>query len=104
MNTLGKSRSEKCRECVEPVPWLAWPYNLCYNMTMKKHKKDLISLIYSKSKYWGKHVIILGDRIFTAKTGTTASRLLEKLIMKYPHETPVITYVPKADALILFIL
>lgn len=46
-------------------------------------------------------MIILGGKIFAAKTGAAASKLLENLVRKYPHETPTLTYIPKADALIL---
>ena len=67
---------------------------------MKKQQK-LINLVYSNSKYFGKHVILLGGKIYAAKTGSGASKMLEKLMKKHPAETPIITYVPKADALIL---
>lgn len=65
-------------------------------------KDKLLNLAYSSNKYWGKHVIILGGKIYPAKNGAGASKLLERLVKKYPSETPIITYIPKAEALILF--
>ena len=69
-----------------------------------KRKKDLLNLAYSDPRYWGKHVVILGGKIFSTKTGAASSKLLEKLVRKYPEETPLITYIPKAETLILLIL
>ena len=68
---------------------------------MTKDQKRLINLIYSDSKYLGKHVIIMHGKIYAAKNGKESSRLLEKLIKKYPSETPTVTYIPKSDSLIL---
>ncbi|OGC06229.1 hypothetical protein A2230_03095 [candidate division WOR-1 bacterium RIFOXYA2_FULL_36_21] len=68
------------------------------------NQKRLIDLIYSNSKYFGRHVVIIHGKIYSAKTGKEASRILEKAVKKYPLETPTITYVPKADSLILFSL
>ena len=67
-----------------------------------RKKKNLLNLAYANSKYWGRHIIILAGKIFSTKTGKEASKLLEILVKKYPKETPTITYIPKADALILF--
>lgn len=68
-----------------------------------KKKKKLINLVYSSARYFGKHVIILGGKIYTTKTGIQASKLLDKLMKKHPSDTPILTYVPKSDALILFV-
>ncbi|MBI5399239.1 hypothetical protein HZB07_01290 [Candidatus Saganbacteria bacterium] len=70
---------------------------------MKKKQQTLINLAYSNSKYFGKHVIILDGEIYAAKTGNQASKLLEKLMRKNPAETPILTYIPKTDALILIL-
>jgi hypothetical protein len=69
---------------------------------MTKRQK-LINLVYSNSKYWGRHVIILGDKIYSAKSGAKASKMLEELMKKNPSDTPTLTYVPKTDTLILFL-
>ncbi|PIP16202.1 MAG: hypothetical protein COX46_03675 [bacterium (Candidatus Ratteibacteria) CG23_combo_of_CG06-09_8_20_14_all_48_7] len=70
---------------------------------MKKRDdlKILYEKVYSEPKYKGKHIIIIGGRIFAAKTGLTASKMLEELIKKHPRSTPSLTYIPKADTLIL---
>ena len=57
--------------------------------------------IMGDPKYKGKHIIVVKGEVFTAKTGKLANTLLDKLEKRYPKEIPVITYVPKADTLIL---
>lgn len=57
--------------------------------------------IYGNPYYRGKHVVIVAGKVFTAKTGKTATKILKKVRCQYPKETPAITYIPKADALIL---
>lgn len=59
--------------------------------------------IMSNPAYKGKHVIIIAGKLFTAKTGREANRLLDKLEKQYPKEIPAITYIPKADTLILWL-
>lgn len=59
--------------------------------------------IMSNPVYKGKHVIMIEGKVFTAKTGKDANELLDKLEKKYPQAVPAITYIPKADALILWL-
>ena len=61
----------------------------------------LISQAYRNPKYQGKHIIVIGGKIYAAKTGKESARQLEELLKKYPKETPSITYIPKVDTLIL---
>lgn len=69
---------------------------------MKKTiSKNLIAKIYKDSKYKGKHIIIIGGKIYATKTGKAKSKLLDDLLKKYPKEIPTITYIPKIDSLIL---
>ena len=70
---------------------------------MTEKSKVLISKVYRDSKYSGKHVIIIGGKIYAKKTGSAKSELLEKLIKKYPEETPIVAYIPKEDALVLLL-
>ena len=50
-------------------------------------------------KYAGKHVAIVNDEVAAvADTAEKAYRIARK---KYPTEQPALTYIPKADALIL---
>lgn len=70
----------------------------------KKITKDMMINIMGDPAYRGRHIIMLGGKVFTAKTGTQANKILDKLEKKYPKEIPAITYVPKADTLILICL
>lgn len=69
---------------------------------MKKPTTDqLLSKAFKSPKYSGKHVIIIGGKVYATKTGAAASELLEKLLKKYPKEVPNITYIPSEETLIL---
>ena len=70
---------------------------------MKKNNTSpsLLVKIYQDPKYRGKHVVVINDKIYATKTGKAKSLLLEKLLKQYPDKTPIITYIPKADTLIL---
>jgi len=71
---------------------------------MKKHVPNLTMIsIMSNPLYKGKHLIVIAGKVFTAKTGKEANKILDKLEKKYPNEIPAITYIPKADALILWL-
>ena len=72
---------------------------------MKKQsgKITMAKIMSNASSYKGKHVIVAGGKVFTAKTGEGASKILEEIRRKYPKETPAITYIPDADTLILWI-
>jgi len=71
---------------------------------MKKEARKLTMVnIMSNPKYKGKHIIVIAGKVFTAKTGERADKLLDNLEKKYPKEIPAITYIPKADALILWL-
>ena len=59
--------------------------------------------IMSNPLYRGKHLIVVAGRVFTARTGEGASKILEKIRREYPKETPEITYIPDADTLILWL-
>lgn len=63
--------------------------------------QDLLSKVYKDPKYKGKHIIIMKGKIYSTKTGQAKTELLEKLLKKYPKETPTITYIPAEDSLIL---
>ncbi len=56
----------------------------------------------SDPKYQGKHVILIANRVYTTTTGTIANKIIDRLEKKYPKEIPAITYIPKADSLILW--
>lgn len=73
---------------------------------MKDSKKtsdfSMISIL-NNPRFQGKHVIVIGGNVYTAKSGARANKLLDKLEKKYPKQTPAITYIPKADTLILWL-
>lgn len=71
--------------------------------TKRKNKKNLLAQIYGDSKFAGKHIIIIGGKIYATKTGQASSELLDKLLKQYPREIPTITYIPAEDSLILFL-
>lgn len=54
----------------------------------------------SQPRYRGRHVVVMGEKIFTAKTGHKASLLLDDLTRKYPDRSLTVSYIPKADSLI----
>jgi hypothetical protein len=65
--------------------------------------KNLILRIYQNPHYRGKHIIILGGKVYATRTGKAKTQLLNKLLKKYPDYTPTITYIPKVDSLILLV-
>lgn len=71
---------------------------------MKKQMGKLtMTKVMSNPSYKGKHVIFVAGKVYTAKTGSEANKILDLLEKKYPKETPAITYIPKADTLILWL-
>jgi len=71
----------------------------------KRNKKDIdIATIYQNPKYWGKYVVVIGQKVFSVKSGKAHNALLEKLVKKYPNQTPLVTYIPKEDTLILILI
>lgn len=58
--------------------------------------------VLSNPKYKGKHVVVVDNKIFTAKTGDGASKILDRVRQDYPQKTPAVTYIPDADTLILW--
>ncbi len=46
--------------------------------------------------------MLVGGKVFTAKTGEGAGEILKKTRIKYPNEVPEIAYLPKAQSLILW--
>lgn len=63
--------------------------------------QNLLFKIYQNPKYKGKHIIIMGNKIYATKTGKAKTQLLNELLIKYPDEIPTITYIPKVESLIL---
>lgn len=55
-----------------------------YNEHMK-NKKDIMIKIISDPKYKGKHIVYIANQVFTAKTGTQANKLLDRLKKNIPQ-------------------
>lgn len=71
---------------------------------MKKQARKLTMInVMSNPAYKGKHIIFVAGKVFTAKTGNEANKILDRLEKKYPKEVSAITYIPKADTLILWL-
>ncbi|OGK09482.1 hypothetical protein A2767_04100 [Candidatus Roizmanbacteria bacterium RIFCSPHIGHO2_01_FULL_35_10] len=66
-------------------------------------KKITMELVMNNPQYRGYHVVVIAGKVFKAKTGSKASKILDEVHKKYPRETPDITYIPDADTLILWI-
>lgn len=71
-------------------------------MTKTKNTAAMLNIL-GNPKYKGKHIIFISNKVFTAKTGKQANKLLDRLEKQYPDETPAITYIPKTDTLILWL-
>ena len=59
-------------------------------------------MVLNNPHYRGYHVIVIAGKVFKARTGEGASKILDDVRQKYPGEIPEITYIPDADTLILW--
>lgn len=66
----------------------------------KTEQKESLK-VFTNPLYQGKHLVMIQDKVFSAKTGSEAAKIFKKVIKKYPNEKPTITYVPKEGSLIL---
>ena len=51
--------------------------------------------------YCGKHVILVHGRVYSASSRAEVRRLFDRAVREFPGETPLLAYVPRADALVL---
>ncbi len=75
---------------------------------MKKQtqkSEQILAKISSGSTYRGKSVVVIGDEVHVLSTtnGKARIKVLTDLIKKYPDQTPLISFIPKADTLILIL-
>lgn len=72
---------------------------------MKKTKTNGITMdkVLNDPRFKGYHVIVIHGKVFKAKTGEKASKILTDVGKKYPKDIPEITYIPAADSLILWL-
>lgn len=78
---------------------------ICYYNCVKQKTSSLsrVTKIFQDPKLKGKHVIMIGGHVFTARTGKEAVKIFNKVTKDYPGEQPTVTYIPKAESLILVI-
>lgn len=58
--------------------------------------------VFKNPKYRGKHIVLVDGKVYSAKTGEGASKILLNVRKKYPNIVPEIAYLPKATSLILW--
>lgn len=63
--------------------------------------ENLMEQVLSDPQYKGKHVVVVAGKIFTARTGEGAAKILDEVDEQYPDDVASITYIPDADTLIL---
>ncbi|PIU03508.1 hypothetical protein COT44_02675 [Candidatus Shapirobacteria bacterium CG08_land_8_20_14_0_20_39_18] len=66
-------------------------------------KKITMEIAMNDPRNKGYHLIVVAGKLFKAKTGEGALKILEEVDKKFPKATPEITYIPKAQSLILWI-
>jgi len=71
-------------------------------MRKTKTEKITMEMVMSDPLYRGYHVIVVEGKVFKARTGEGASKILDEVGKKYPKAIPEITYIPDADTLILW--
>lgn len=71
-------------------------------MKRAKAKKITMEVVMNNPRYRGYHVIVVAGKVFKARTGENASKILKEVRQKYPHDIPAITYIPDVDTLILW--
>lgn len=68
----------------------------------KRVKKITMHDVFANPRYRGKHVVLAAGKLYTAKTGEGASKILKQLEKTHPNTIPEIAYLPKAHSLILW--
>lgn len=76
---------------------------LVYNesVSTKREKKITMEKVMDDPRYRGYHLIVVAGKVFKAKTGQGASKILKQVHEDYPGKIPAITYIPDVDSLIL---
>lgn len=63
--------------------------------------EGLMEEVLNDPQYKGKHVVVVAGKVFTARTGEGAAKILDEVDEQYPDDIAAITYIPDADTLIL---
>lgn len=67
-------------------------------MRMRDEKISMPDILENPA-YKGKHIILVAGKIFTARTGTEAIKILEKARKEHPKAIPQVAYSPKGSSL-----
>ena len=67
----------------------------------KKNTSKVETRLLSDPRYRGKHIVMIGGKIFAVTTGQQAAKVFDRVTKKYPKEIPTLAYIPKEDTLIL---
>ena len=72
---------------------------------MKKPKNGHRALERARTnpRYRGKHLVIIENHVYAARSAADAPRLFRRLVRQHPRSTPTLVYIPRADTLILWV-
>ncbi len=73
---------------------------------MKKRANGVTRLLRrlgANPRYRGKHLIVIEGKVFVARSAAEAPRLFDRVVRAHRHAMPTLLYVPKADALIVWL-
>lgn len=63
----------------------------------------LLRRVLASPSYRGKHVVLLGGKVYAARSARELTRIFDRLVKKHPGEMPTLAYVPAAQALVLIL-
>ena len=63
----------------------------------------LVRRLTTNPRYRGKHLIVVEGKVFVARSAAEAPALFERVTRAHRRATPTLLYIPKADALILWL-
>jgi len=73
-------------------------------MNVMKNQRPFWARYYKNPLYRGKHLIIVGEKVFVTTPGKKANDLFDRVAKRYPNEKLTLVTIPKADTLILVFL
>lgn len=60
----------------------------------------LLRRVAANPRYRGKHLVVVGGKVFVARSAAEAPRLFDRVTRTHRRATPTLVYISKADALI----
>ena len=64
---------------------------------------QLLRRLTANPRYRGKHLIVVEGQVFVARSAAEAPRLFDRVTRTHRRASPTLLYIPKADALILWL-